>query len=366
MSPSRIALLSAVFACAVPLAACGSGGTHHSAAPSTTAVASGTTATAPATAPVGAASSSAAAEPVASEGCTSTAAAPKQSATFAADGKKGTYLISLPSSATAGTPTPVVFNLHGLGENTSVHESISEFGAFGKAHGFLVINPALDEPGTPRWDFNEGSADLAWIGDLITKVEQTFCVDERRVFFAGLSMGAFTTSSVACVFADRVAAVAPVAGVQAPQWCKPARPVPVIAFHGTKDPYVDFNGGGLSKTALLPGVDKDGTVTGTHEKLVQPEAKPVPQVVAAWAARNGCTTPTEKSVAADVKLTTYACPPGADVELYAVQGGGHTWPGGPQGLMPENLVGKSTNSISANELMWAFFQAHPLTGEVRQ
>jgi polyhydroxybutyrate depolymerase len=354
----RITLTCGVLACAVAIASC-SASSDHSDPQTPPASGAGTS---PATTTSAAAST----EPVASAGCASTTPAPTDTATFSADGRKGTYLIGVPPAAAAGTPRPVVFNLHGLGENPQIQEMASAVAAFGKTHGFVTITPALTEPGTPRWDFNQGSADLAWIGDLITEVERTQCVDERRVFFTGLSMGAFTTSSVACVFADRVAAVAPVAGVQAPEWCQPSRAVPVIAFHGTKDPYVGFDGGGLSGGAVLPGVDKNGMVTGTGEKLVQPSTQPVPQIVAAWAARNKCTSPTDTSVAADVKLTAYACPAGADVELYAVQGGGHTWPGGPKDALPENLVGKTTQSISANELMWAFFQAHPLTGALSQ
>jgi polyhydroxybutyrate depolymerase len=63
-----------------------------------------------------------------------------------------------------------------------------------------------------------------------------------------------------------------------------------------------------------------------------------------------------------VKLTAYGhCKSGAAVELYEVLGEGHEWPGGP--TLPTSLVtelGPQSNAISANALMWAFFQAHPL------
>ena len=49
---------------------------------------------------------------------------------------------------------------------------------------------------------------------------------------------------------------------------------------------------------------------------------------------------------------------GASVVLYTVHGGGHTWPGGMQ--LPEWFVGRTTRTISATELMWAFFSKHPL------
>jgi polyhydroxybutyrate depolymerase len=48
---------------------------------------------------------------------------------------------------------------------------------------------------------------------------------------------------------------------------------------------------------------------------------------------------------------------GAEVVLLVIQGGGHTWPG-RDSLLP--ILGKSTGNISANDLMWEFFQKHPM------
>ena len=39
-------------------------------------------------------------------------------------------------------------------------------------------------------------------------------------------------------------------------------------------------------------------------------------------------------------------------------GGGHTWPG--RDPVVQSLLGKSTKSISANDLMWEFFKRHPM------
>ena len=49
---------------------------------------------------------------------------------------------------------------------------------------------------------------------------------------------------------------------------------------------------------------------------------------------------------------------GAEVILFAIQGGGHTWPGRP---WPIPWLGKTTRNLSANDLMWEFFQRHPMT-----
>lgn len=62
-------------------------------------------------------------------------------------------------------------------------------------------------------------------------------------------------------------------------------------------------------------------------------------------------------VASDVERRTYpGCRDGTAVELYVIDGGGHTWPGSPGA--PEKL-GPTTTSIDATALMWAFFERHP-------
>jgi polyhydroxybutyrate depolymerase len=43
--------------------------------------------------------------------------------------------------------------------------------------------------------------------------------------------------------------------------------------------------------------------------------------------------------------------------LIVIEGGGHTWPGREPRLAS---LGKTTRDISANDLMWDFFQRHPL------
>ena len=50
----------------------------------------------------------------------------------------------------------------------------------------------------------------------------------------------------------------------------------------------------------------------------------------------------------------------SEVILYTVEGGGHTWPGRDPRLP---LLGKSTRDISANDLIWDFFQKHPMRDE---
>ena len=292
--------------------------------------------------------------------------------TFSAGGKTGTYIESVPSTLGQAQPKPmpVVFDLHGYVEPASFQDLGTQLGAFGDSHGFVTITPQLTESGVARWDVGAHSPDIAWLGKLLTHVESSLCVDQRRVFVTGLSMGAFASSAMACELSSRVAAVAPVAGLQAFSWCRPTRPVPVVAFQGTADPFVSYNGGPGPNALKLPAPDGSNKTVGqelkTHPHAAgDPLPQSIPTQVATWAKRNGCgAKPTKTQVASDVTRVSYPCAADASVQFYVIKGGGHTWPGGPPGVFPVATVGKTTTSISANQIIWNFFQTHPLRGRI--
>jgi len=65
-------------------------------------------------------------------------------------------------------------------------------------------------------------------------------------------------------------------------------------------------------------------------------------------------------VANGVTLISYSCPHNASVELYRITNGGHAWPGSTFTRSIAKVVGFTTFAISANAIMWNFFQHHPL------
>ncbi len=300
--------------------------------------------------------------PLPSAGCSVPQPRPGTEAVlFGSRGISGVYGRDVP----AGTdrPLPVVLDLHGYLEPAFIQYTSTELGAYGRSHGFVTITPQLLRPGLPRWDFGSGSADIGYLADLLTEVESTLCVDTRRIYATGLSMGGFTTSSLGCQLADRIAAIAPVAGLADFAWCTPARPMPVIALHGTADPIVAYEGGTGPNARLLPSPDGSGSADPAHRapEVEGPGPHSVPENAAAWARRNGCASePVERQVTGDVILSAYPCPAGAEVQLWSVIGGGHLWFGTPSVIFPVALVGSDTESISATTLIWDFFRAHAL------
>jgi polyhydroxybutyrate depolymerase len=300
---------------------------------------------------------------VPSEGCgTSTVGAvDKEERTITSGGTERMYLLTTPAAHDGETPIPLVLDFHGLIEGAHIHSQMSSLGDLAKQEGFVVAFP--NGTGDPlRWNSNpaeENNPDIAYTSDLLDTLETELCIDTSRVYAAGLSNGAMMSSVLACRLSDRIAAVAPVAGVMAVDPCPAARAVPVVAFHGTADNFIPFNGGlggGLSFFT-----DPGAPTTSSTTVPVDLTGPGIPEAVAGWAERNGCEPePSEEQVTDEVLLHTWDCPDGADVQFYIVVGGGHAWPGSEFSKAQVAVMGHTTFDISANDLMWEFFQQHQL------
>jgi polyhydroxybutyrate depolymerase len=272
-------------------------------------------------------------------------------------GTERRYLLSAPAWGEGDDPLPLVVDFHGLAEGADVHANMTQMGPFGVEEGFVTVFPnALGSPVAWNVDPDPASnADLALVEALLDKVEAERCIDTSRVYATGLSNGAMMTSTVACVYADRFAAVAPVSGINLPDGCEPSKPVPIMTFHGTADPILMFNGG-FNAAALgsaLGGGD-DGTTTTTVAADLNGEG--YPDTVKRWAELDGCKADAhDEDVTEEVIRRTYDCPEDADVVFFIIKGGGHTWPSSEFSKSIEKIVGHTTFDVNADEEIWSFF-----------
>ena len=285
--------------------------------------------------------------------------------TLSAAGLDGTYTSYLPPAYDGATPLPLVILLHGYTQTAALVATQSDMPAHGERDRFVTVAPQITRSVT-LWDNSFDGADVTWIGALLEEVEATRCVDTNRVYVAGMSHGAMMASTLACVMSDRIAAIAPVAGVRHPEDCAPTRPVPIITFHGTDDPYIDYEGGPGPKALELPAPDGKGTfgdaIAADPTLMEIADEAAIPDRVAAWAEQNGCTAGDTLADIGDVTPQQWACPDGGDVMFYTVHGGGHSWPGSAFDANIAQIVGPTTTSIDATALMVSFFAQHPLGG----
>ena len=258
------------------------------------------------------------------------------------------YLLHVPPSYDRSKPTPLVISMHGAGGWPAQQMELSGWNQLADREQFIVAYPSGDDgAGLRIWHVERGPGlmrDVSFISALIDTVEATYTIDPTRIYANGLSNGGGMAFVLSCKLSDRIAAVGMVGAAQTLpfQWCTDRRPVPMIAFHGTADPMIPYDG---------------GTTWITSEAFPN-----IPAWTKAWAGRNQCeASPVDSAVAPDVTRIEYLnCAGNATVVLYRVQGGGHTWPGGKP--LPEWFAGPTSRSIDATSQLWAYFRQHRLSG----
>jgi polyhydroxybutyrate depolymerase len=261
--------------------------------------------------------------------------------------------VHVPSTGEDARALPLVLDLHGSNSTPTEELMRTRLDQTAQREGFIVAAPqgAIRAPAGFVWnvpftgtDVAGAPDDVAFLQDLIGTLVDGGCVDGSRVYAAGYSGGGRMVSQFACEHPELVAAIAPVAGLRAgapltvgnavpdPATCLPSRGVRVITFNGTADPVNPFGGGGAPYWGY-------GALPASQR----------------WAEINGCHTTKETRVSPSVSLVTHrGCPQNAVVQQYVVNGGGHTWPGGNAAAFPG--AGVTTQEISANDLMWSFFE----------
>jgi polyhydroxybutyrate depolymerase len=268
-------------------------------------------------------------------------------------GFERTVIVHVPKNFTNLSPTALVLNLHGSGSTALEQEKFTGMNRFSNEDGFIVAYPQALIPDGSGFDWNVPNAslvggravphnaanDVKFLTSLVAMLELKYCVNSKEVFAAGFSGGAREVSQLACSDSTVFAAIAPVSGLRLPKKCSTSRAMPVLTFHGSADPVDPFAGHGQRYWTY--------SVTNAAKE---------------WATHDQCTTHTTTTIASTVRLTTYsACADGANVELYEIIGEGHEWPGGPTlPVLLTTALGPQSNAISANEIMWSFFQAHPM------
>lgn len=281
------------------------------------------------------------------------------SGTLVSGGLTREYRLYVPAAYRAGTPVPLLFNLHGLGSNNIEQEAYGDFRPIADTANFLVVHPNgapnAQLGGVRGWNTTSvitGPDDVAFISALLDEIRSKYSVDLSRVYSAGMSNGGFMSYELACKLSARVAAIASVAGgmtpdrLQTPAACTPQHPTPILEIHGTADNTVKYDGGlafGVFPTAAIPSV------------------------LDYWVKFNGCApTPTVTPLAnlnstdnSTVERSVWAGGRnGSQVWHYRIIGGGHTWPGT---AFPQGGSGATNQDISASVEVWRFLRRFRLS-----
>lgn len=252
-------------------------------------------------------------------------------------------LLHVPATRGSGS-LPLVLLFHGSGGDARGILKNSRLEQTSDSHGFILAAAdagiraddgfAWNIPGVPtvtgHVPTRDDPDDVAFVEAAIDWLVAQGCADPARIYATGHSGGGRMTSWLACVAADRFAAIAPVVGLRAgsplasnpqlpdPATCTPSRPVPVMAFAGDKDTTNPIEGGGSPYWQY-----------------------PMSAALARWAALDGCHGKPRSTTLTNGRRELHydSCRRGAEVIGDILAGAGHVW-------------------TADNQAMWAFFARH--------
>lgn len=278
------------------------------------------------------------------------------------DGRERQYVVHVPPGYDGRSPVPVVVMLHGGGGTARAAMEETNWTATSDQYGFLAVFPegTRPDPAKPAsftenpQTWNDGSDrtvvgaarrdvdDVRFLSALIDDLSQRFTVDDRRVYVAGFSNGASMAFRADRELSGRIGAIAAVAGADWLSTPPPDRALSLLYITGTADP--------------LNPVERGAIVLGSRPAGTKP---PVKDQIERWVGILDCPSlPAIRDENGVTESRHGPCGDGAEVVLYTVEGMGHTWPGG-KSLLPEGLVGKTSDRLDANTVIWQFFTAHP-------
>ncbi len=266
--------------------------------------------------------------------------------------------VFVPSSYDGVTPMPAVLNWHGRGSNAIEQIQYSSYESLAEKEGFMVVHPTgLVTPGetATTWELIDGQDttrdDLGFADGLIDELIANWCADANQIYTTGMSNGGFFSARLICERADRIAAAVSVAGTYHLDDCEPSRPVPYLAFHGTDDETVPFNGSGQSDL-----VDDPDAVSVEFFEQVMPDE------FAEFTVDFGCDAEaTTETIGTEVIRYNYAnCDNDIAMSFFEITDGGHTWPGSALGAALVDLLGYQTMDVDATVLGWGFMSQFSL------
>jgi poly(3-hydroxybutyrate) depolymerase len=185
---------------------------------------------------------------------------------------------------------------------------------------------------------------LNFLATLLPQLQSELCIDQKRIYAAGKSLGGGMTDALACDpnLGPQFAAFAPVSG--AFYWdndlnytsCNPGlrSKTPMLEFHGLNDTRIPYTG---------------GTSHETNIPSIADWAK-------RWVSRNGCDNvgpSVEKLYGGNVKKIEYQ---GCEVQHWVINGLKHAWPS-----TEPNFDNSQGTYLNATPIILDWFRNHTLS-----
>jgi polyhydroxybutyrate depolymerase len=226
------------------------------------------------------------------------------------------YKVHVPTSYTGNGPVALLLDIHGGLNFSDMQRSISGQLAQSDKRGFIAVWPqgidgSWNANGCCMLAYHLGVDDVGFLKAVIATLKERANINKNKVYVTGLSNGGGMSHRMACEAADVVMAAAPMSNPLQTDQCHPSRPVTVVAFAGTADLQVPYDGGPLVYPTVTIGVPLGWQ--GARQSL------------AAWKLINGCSSVlTQTQLAEGSRDETYlSCSGGVKTGLVSIADGAH-------------------------------------------
>ena len=225
-------------------------------------------------------------------------------------GVNRTYYVSYPDNSTE--PAGLIINMHGFGGTASSQINGTQMNNYAHPENLAVVYPqgVNSSIGSPSWnvgtfwDFNLQD-DVGFLSTVIDEVASNFEINLNKIYACGYSNGGYMAYELACELSDKITAFGSVSGnfmLNSDQQCSGEREIPIIHFHGTNDPTVDY---------YPPSFDQALTVS---------------EAIDYWSIFNDFNLDSYESLNSNVEIYTYFKESSlAEFVHYKVNGGTHEW-----------------------------------------
>ncbi|HET8937617.1 MAG TPA: PHB depolymerase family esterase [Polyangiales bacterium] len=221
-------------------------------------------------------------------------------------GTRRLFSMHVPAKLPSDRAVPLLVDLHGLMKHARYQRANSGFAQEADRAGFVVVYPqAVDN----AWNLGVADCcgvdsahdDVDFIRALVTKLQQSACVDSEHIYIAGSDVGGGMAQQLACRASDLFAAAVTRDfdfSALAADSCEPSRPVPILALRSENDPDLPYAGG---EVRLSSGLNTRVRMLGAEASLSR------------WAELNQCNGDPDTSTPNCQRYT--ACKDASEVAL---------------------------------------------------
>jgi polyhydroxybutyrate depolymerase len=275
------------------------------------------------------------------------------------DGEGYDYYTYEPKSLSADKSYPLMILIHGALSDADFIERYTQMSKLADKQQFVILYPEKSSLFNWNKELNSENRDLKYLSELLNRVKKqeisTKKLNLDEIYLVGYSAGGLIAQALNCRYPDTFKALAIMGSTINRDYIANCGDVsnPILFFLGTEDSYFKF------QKPVAEHLSMDKTLefwSDQNHKVNKTNLDTLKNNPRKSTYRFPNKNHQDQSTA---ELITYTKAPAT--QLIKVFNGGHTWPGKkPLYFYSSWFLGNTNYDISANDLIWEFFQAESI------